>query len=129
MGWTARCRRVGPHPPGAGRCRQPAVPFPCSAVLRGQEGLHCKRAFQDFLQQPLEQDAVMHRLPGEPAACMDAGVAWGPSTAPFQASPRASLGACGPGNPKGTLQSMGQFPWHEGGLRAGKEVGALSALA
>lgn len=85
-------------------------------------------AFQDFLQRPSEQDAAAHRLPGEPAACMDAGVAWGPSTAPFQASHRASLGACGPGNPKGTLQSRDQFLWHEGGLRGDKEVGAPSAL-
>lgn len=129
VGWTARCCGVGPRSPGAGWCRQPAVPFPCSAVLRGQEGLHCKMAFQDFLRQPLEQDAAAHRLPGEPAACMDAGVVWGPYAALFQAAPRANLGACGPGNPKWTLQSTGQFPWHKGGLRAGKEVGAPSALA
>lgn len=114
MGWTARCRGVGLRPPGAGWCRQPAVPFPCSAVLRGQEGLHCKMAFQDFLRQPLEQDAAAHRLPGEPAACMDAGVVWGPSAALFQASPRANLGACGPGNPKLALVKHGPAPMAQG---------------
>lgn len=49
---------------------EPAVPFPCSAVLRGQEGLHCKAAFQDFLRQPSEQDAAVHQLPGEPAGML-----------------------------------------------------------
>lgn len=49
---------------------EPAVPFPCSPVLRGQEGLHCKMAFQDFLLQPLGQDEAVHQVPGEPAGML-----------------------------------------------------------
>lgn len=110
VGWPARCcgvRSASP-PPGLPGAVSPALPFPCSVVLRGQEALHCKAAFQDFLQRPSEQDAAAHR-PSRgtcgPRGCWG-GLGTPPSTAPFQASPGVSTGAT-----RGALQRVRQFPW------------------
>lgn len=69
--------------------------FPCSAVFWGQEGLHCKMAFQDFLQQPLGQDAAVHQLPGEPAGMLGC-----PGVSPQLLSEPApgQTSCCGAGN-------------------------------
>lgn len=93
-------RGLGARPPlGLPGAVSPALLFPCSVVLRGQEALHCKAPFQDFLQRPSEQDAAVHRASRRtcgPWRC------WGglgtPPSSPFQASPRehrVPWGLCG----------------------------------
>lgn len=83
-----RCCGAATCPPGLPGAVGPKLPFPCSAVLWGQEALHCKAAFQDFLQQ-----SRMRLRTGSRGTCSPQGC-WGhPPAAPAQvtsmAMPRA----------------------------------------
>lgn len=90
VGWRARCRGAAMCPPGPPGAVSPTLPFPCSAVLWGQEALHCKAAFQDFLQQ-----SRMRLRTGSRETCSPRGC-WGhPPAAPAQVNPTAMSSAWG----------------------------------
>lgn len=119
VGWTGEVLRgLGARPPlGLPGAVSPALPFPCSVVLRGQEALHCKAPFQDFLRWPSEQDAAVHRASRR--TCGPWGCWGGLGTPPVLLSKPAPGNTVFPGGSAGdgtVPMALGRAEsWHRGG--------------